>query len=73
MGGLRKDGEARVRHVDGRPIPGLYCAGEIASTYTWALSGGQSIGDALSFGRIAGRNAAAARQAGELAPASATA
>jgi succinate dehydrogenase/fumarate reductase flavoprotein subunit len=73
MGGLRKDGQARVRHVDGRPIPGLYCAGEIASTYTWALSGGQSIGDALSFGRIAGRNAAVAQEAGELAAASATA
>lgn len=61
MGGLRKDGQARVRGVDGQPIPGLYCAGEIASTYTWALSGGQSIGDALAFGRIAGRNAAAER------------
>jgi succinate dehydrogenase/fumarate reductase flavoprotein subunit len=58
MGGLRKDGQARVLDVEGRAIPGLYCAGEIASTYTWALGGGQSIGDALAFGRIAGRVAA---------------
>jgi succinate dehydrogenase/fumarate reductase flavoprotein subunit len=58
MGGLRKNGKAQVLRVSGDAIPGLYAAGEIASTYTWVLSGGQSIGDAISFGRIAGRNAA---------------
>lgn len=65
MGGLRKNGEARVLDVEGQPIPGLFCAGEISSTYTWALGGGQSIGDALAFGRIAGRSAA--REAAEVA------
>jgi succinate dehydrogenase/fumarate reductase flavoprotein subunit len=59
LGGLRKDADARVLHVSGEPIPGLYAAGEIACTHAWAMSGGQSIGDGLAFGRIAGRHAAA--------------
>jgi succinate dehydrogenase/fumarate reductase flavoprotein subunit len=58
MGGLKKDGQARVIDVNGHPIDGLYCAGEISSTYPWALSGGMGIGDALAFGRVAGRNVA---------------
>lgn len=58
-GGLCKDGEARVLDMNGEPIPNLYCAGEMGSTFPWALSGGQSIGDGLAFGRIGGRNAAA--------------
>ena len=31
---------------------------EGACTHGWSMSGGQSIGDGLAFGRIAGRNAA---------------
>lgn len=58
-GGPRKDEQARVVDPFGRPIPRLYCAGEISSTYSWGMSGGMMIGDALAFGRIAGRNAAA--------------
>ncbi len=64
LGGLRKDARARVLDTRGEPIPGLYCAGEICSTYTWALSGGQSISDALAFGRIAGREVVAERVTG---------
>jgi succinate dehydrogenase/fumarate reductase flavoprotein subunit len=60
-GGPRKDERARVLHVDARPIPGLYAAGETSSTYSWGMSGGMMIGDALAFGRIAGREAAARR------------
>jgi succinate dehydrogenase/fumarate reductase flavoprotein subunit len=60
LGGLRKDSHARVLRADGEPIPGLYTAGEIACTHAWAMSGGQTIGDALAFGRIAGAEAAAA-------------
>jgi len=59
LGGLRKDGRARVLDPFGEPIPGLYCAGDVASSYTWLLSGGMGLGDALAFGRIAGREAAA--------------
>jgi hypothetical protein len=58
-GGPRRDERARVLDTTGSPIPGLYCAGEISSTYSWGMVGGMMIGDALAFGRIAGRNAAA--------------
>lgn len=59
LGGLRKDGRARVLDVDGEPIDRLYAAGELASSYSWLVAGGLSLGDCLAFGRIAGRNAAA--------------
>jgi succinate dehydrogenase/fumarate reductase flavoprotein subunit len=67
LGGLKKDGQARVIDVKGHPIPGLYTAGEISSTYAWALSGGQSIGDAIAFGRVAGRGVAAEAPVAEAA------
>jgi succinate dehydrogenase/fumarate reductase flavoprotein subunit len=57
-GGPRKDEHARVLDPDGFPIRGLYCAGEISSTYSWAMAGGQMISDALAFGRVAGRSVA---------------
>ena len=55
-GGPRKDEQARVLDPFGDPIPRLYCAGEVSATYTWGMSGGQMIGEAMAFGRIAGRN-----------------
>jgi succinate dehydrogenase/fumarate reductase flavoprotein subunit len=61
-GGPRKDEFARVLDPFGRPIAGLYCAGEISSTYSFCMSGGQMIGDALAFGRIAGRSASSMRR-----------
>jgi succinate dehydrogenase/fumarate reductase flavoprotein subunit len=59
LGGLRKDGAARVLDSGGQQIPRLYSAGEVASSYPWLVAGGLSLGDCLAFGRIAGRNAAA--------------
>lgn len=59
LGGLRKDGRGRVLDVDGTPIGRLYGAGEVASSYSWLVAGGLSLGDCLAFGRIAGRQAAA--------------
>jgi fumarate reductase flavoprotein subunit len=58
--GLRIDGEARVIDRLGRPIVGLYAAGECAGgvvgdTY---VGSGNSITNAFVFGRIAGRGAA---------------
>lgn len=58
LGGIRKDGRARALDPFGEPIHGLYCAGDVASSYSWCLSGGMGLGDALAFGRIAGREAA---------------
>jgi FAD binding domain len=57
LGGIRKDEFARALDPDGVPIPGLYCAGDVASTYSWALGGGSGLADAMAFGRIAARHA----------------
>jgi len=43
----------------GAVIPGLYAAGTVSSTYSWCKDGGFHIADAIVFGRIAGRHAAA--------------
>ncbi|HEY7034077.1 MAG TPA: FAD-binding protein [Thermomicrobiales bacterium] len=60
-GGPVIDATARVQHVNGNAIPGLYGAGNcIASPAGQAYwSGGGTIGPALVFGHIAGQNAAA--------------
>jgi fumarate reductase flavoprotein subunit len=59
--GLRIDPDARVlRAVDGDSEPGLYAAGEVTGNVLGPqyLGGGNAIGSALIFGRIAGRSAA---------------
>lgn len=58
-GGPRRDGRARVLDTRGAAIDGLYAAGEISSTFSWAKDGGFHIADAVAFGRVAGRDAAA--------------
>ncbi|MFC9790493.1 FAD-dependent oxidoreductase [Rhodococcus sp. NPDC127528] len=58
-GGPRRDGRSRVLDTRGDVIVGLYAAGEMSSTYSWAKDGGFHVADALAFGRIAGRDAAA--------------
>jgi len=60
-GGPVTDTGARVLHIDGHPIPGLYGAGNcVASPAGQAYwSGGGTIGPALTFGYIAGNNLAA--------------
>jgi succinate dehydrogenase/fumarate reductase flavoprotein subunit len=57
LGGIRKDENARATDPDGNPVPGLYCAGDVTSTYTWALGGGMGLADAMAFARIAARHA----------------
>jgi succinate dehydrogenase/fumarate reductase flavoprotein subunit len=61
-GGLRIDGDARVRRADGRGvIPGLHAAGNAAANPfgTAYPSGGATVGPALVFGWLAGQAAAA--------------
>ena len=58
FGGLETDVSARVLDTEGRPIPGLYAAGEVADTGMFGTeypTCGTSIGGALFYGRIAGR------------------
>lgn len=62
MGGLQSDEEARCYDVEGRAIPGLYVAGNVQGNrfsvdYPLTVPG-LSHSIALTFGRIAGRNAA---------------
>lgn len=57
-GGPVRDGRARVLRDDGRPVPGLYAAGEVSATYRRCIDGGMMIADALAFGRVAGADAA---------------
>lgn len=60
MGGVAINTEAQALDVmTGEVIPGLYCAGEITGGVHGAVRlGGCAYGDAIVFGRIAGRNAA---------------
>ena len=62
--GLRIDEEARVRDKADRPIAGLFAAGESAGGVLGdrIFGGGSSMANVLSYGRIAGRNAAKLRQ-----------
>jgi tricarballylate dehydrogenase len=59
FGGLRSDARARVVRRDGIPIDGLYAAGEVTGLYYNAYPAGTSVLRALTFGRIAAREAAA--------------
>ena len=70
MGGVKIDTSARVIDVSGKPIPGLFAAGEV----TGGVHGGNRIGgnavcDFVVFGRIAGANAATFAAEEALAPA----
>ncbi|CAN5202037.1 FAD-dependent oxidoreductase [soil metagenome] len=59
--GLQIDPDARALDALGRPIPGLFAAGEATGGIVWPFypSSGSSLGHGATFGRIAGKNAAA--------------
>jgi succinate dehydrogenase/fumarate reductase flavoprotein subunit len=57
LGGIRKDEHGRALDPYGEAIPGLYAAGDTASSYSWCLSGGMGLADAMAFGRMAARHA----------------
>jgi len=57
-GGARRDKEARVLDLDGKPIPRLYAAGEFGSIWGFLYQTATNVAEALVFGRIAGHNAA---------------
>src|SRR6201996_929306 len=59
-GGPRTDHDARVLHVDGKPIPGLYAAGNAMGGVTGRAYGGAggTLGPAMVFGYRAGHAAA---------------
>ena len=61
-GGLRADAQRRVLDWDDKPISRLYAAGEICSVFQFVYQGGGNLAEGITFGRIAGRNAAAERE-----------
>lgn len=61
FGGLQVDASARVVDGDGRPIPGLYAAGEIIGMYYATYTGATSVLKGMVFGRLAGEDAAQRR------------
>ena len=59
FGGLHIDREGRVLDTKGRPIRGLYAAGELVGGLFWGnYAGGSGLMAGSVFGRTAGRNAA---------------
>lgn len=59
FGGVRVDERAAVLHTDGRPIPGLFAAGEmVGGLFHGNYPGGAGLASGAVFGRIAGRSAA---------------
>ncbi len=59
MGGLKINADTQVLDKSGKPIPGLYAAGEV----TGGIHGGNRLGanaipDVLNYGRLAGQAAA---------------
>lgn len=59
-GGPRTDVNGRVMHVSGRVIPGLYAVGNVMAGSTGMVYGGAggTLGPALTFGWLAGKDAA---------------
>jgi len=58
QGGPRRDQQARVIDLEGKPIPGLFAAGEFGSIWGFLYPGGGNFAEALIYGRIAGHSAA---------------
>ena len=59
MGGLKINPETQVINKEGKPIPGFFAAGEVTGGVHGANRlGGNSISETITFGRIAGANAA---------------
>lgn len=59
MGGVLVDGQAHVLDSSGRPVYGLFAAGEvIGGVHGKNRLGGSSLLEAVVFGRIAGEKAA---------------
>jgi succinate dehydrogenase/fumarate reductase flavoprotein subunit len=59
QGGPKRNARAQVINVRGLPIKRLYSAGELGSLWHRNYPGAGNVSEALAFGRIAGRNAAA--------------
>ena len=60
MGGVKIDTSARVIDVSGKPIPGLFAAGEVTGgVHGGNRIGGNAVADIVVFGTVAGESAVA--------------
>ena len=58
FGGIKVDTDTHVLRPDGSSIPGLLAAGECTGIYYHKYPGATSVMRAVTFGRVAGREAA---------------
>jgi len=63
QGGARRNARAEVLDVNGNPIPHLYSAGEFGGMTAKNYQGATNLAECLIMGRIAGENAAIAKEA----------
>jgi len=56
-GGLLADANRQVLDWKGKPIKGLYCAGEISSVFQFVYQAGGNLAECIVFGRISGKTA----------------
>ena len=63
QGGPKRNTNAEVLDTDGNPIPHLYSAGEMGGITVCMYQGGTNVAECIIFGEIAGKNAAAAKEA----------
>ncbi|MBR2834367.1 MAG: FAD-binding protein [Coriobacteriales bacterium] len=61
QGGARRNKDAAVVDIDGNAIPHLFSAGDFGAIWPDMYNGSGNIGECVVFGRIAGNNAAAAK------------
>ena len=63
QGGPKRSANAEVLDTQGNPIPHLYSAGECGGITVCMYQGGTNIAECITFGRIAGKNAAVVKDA----------
>lgn len=63
QGGPKRSANAEVLDTQGNHIPHLYSAGECGGITVCMYQGGTNIAECITFGRIAGKNAAAVKDA----------
>lgn len=61
QGGPRRNANAEILDIEGNPIPHLYSAGELGGVIAHQYQGAGNMAECLTFGKIAGKNAAAAK------------